>query len=96
MDLNRFSILNRLNAKQIQLICEEFNIEYVDIYLGTQTENINFELCDFICKFLGYKKWYPKYHPKGMGKKEGWVSYKEGNKAVKRAKKNKKAKIISQ
>lgn len=92
MDLNRFSILNRLKESQIQTVCDYFGISFIDLFNGTQTDNINFELCDYICKMLGYKKWYPKYQPRGMGKKDGWASKKEGNRAIKRAKKEKRKK----
>lgn len=88
MALNRFSIFNRLNSEKIDQICFDLNISFMDFYNGTQTKDINFELCAYLCQLLGFKDWYPKYHPKGMGagKEEGWGRYKDKNKEQKRQK----------
>jgi hypothetical protein len=61
----------------------------MEFYEGTQGQKINFQLCAYLCKKLGFKDWYPKYHPKGMGKKDGWGSYREKNKRLKQMKKSK-------
>ncbi len=67
MDLNRFSIPNRLSKQQAEHVCEKFKISYMEIREGVVGRKINFELCDYICDLLGYRKWYPEYHPRRMG-----------------------------
>ena len=67
MDLNRFSIFNRLSQKQIDELCTKFEITYLELRDGVVGRKINFEWCDYICSLLGYKKWYPEYHPRKMG-----------------------------
>jgi hypothetical protein len=66
VDLNRFSILRRLSPEQVKSLCAEFNLEYGDFVEATTGKFFNEILCDKICKLLGYRKWYPKYWPKGM------------------------------
>ena len=90
MNLNRFSIFNRLSHTQIELILWKFKISIEELFEKTQTENFDPKVCSFTCRLLGYSNWYPKYHPRGMGKKYGWASEKEGNRAIKNAKKRKK------
>lgn len=90
MDLNRFSIDKRLNWEQIQEICTHFNITRSQFIEGTMGREINFKLCDYVCRYLGYRKWYPKYWPRSMGQKNGWASNKDAKKALKKVKEKRK------
>jgi hypothetical protein len=67
MDLNRFSIPKRLSPSQLAEILNKFGLSYIEFYEMVAGRNFDFDLCDYICRLLGYKKWYPKHYPRGMG-----------------------------
>jgi hypothetical protein len=89
MNLNRFSILNRLNQEQIKELSESFGFSYSEFREATTGRYFNEKICDKICKMLGYRQWYPKYWPKNMPY-NGLMNKEMGKKIQKRKEKAKK------